>query len=181
MNLDLLKKLVLLANHNNTEGEANSAARKVCRMIEEGGFKFDNDYKAPSSSPFPGAKSWDFWEQIRKEQEESAKRREASRQEEERKEEERKRKEEEARKNESFHYRGPKQYKPYGGGHYGTAYDHIFVDEVDEDFNFKDFYKKEKSNMKGEGILRICVKCGLEVKTFDRGLVFICFACKRKE
>ena len=45
MNLDLLKKLVCLANHNNSEGEANSAARRVCRMIEEANFEFGGETK----------------------------------------------------------------------------------------------------------------------------------------
>lgn len=36
MNLDLLKKLVRLANNNPNDNEANLAARKVCKMIEEG-------------------------------------------------------------------------------------------------------------------------------------------------
>lgn len=40
MNLDLLKKLVRLANNNPNDNEANLAARKVCRMIEEGKFNF---------------------------------------------------------------------------------------------------------------------------------------------
>lgn len=40
MNLELIKKLVKLANNNPNENEANLAARKVCRMIEEGKFEF---------------------------------------------------------------------------------------------------------------------------------------------
>lgn len=40
MNLDLLIKFIRLANHNNADGEANTAARRVCKMLEEDGFKF---------------------------------------------------------------------------------------------------------------------------------------------
>lgn len=39
MDLDILKKLVRLANNNPNEHEANSAARKVCKILEEDGFK----------------------------------------------------------------------------------------------------------------------------------------------
>jgi hypothetical protein len=43
MNLDLLNKLVRLANNNPNDNEANLAARKVCRMIEEGKFNFNSN------------------------------------------------------------------------------------------------------------------------------------------
>lgn len=42
MNLDRLKKLVMLANHNPNDPEANRAARLVCKMIEEADFVFHN-------------------------------------------------------------------------------------------------------------------------------------------
>lgn len=38
MSLDLLKKLVKLANHNPNDNEANSAARRVCLLLEEFNF-----------------------------------------------------------------------------------------------------------------------------------------------
>lgn len=40
MNIDLLIKLVKLANNNPNENEANLAARKVCKLIEESKFNF---------------------------------------------------------------------------------------------------------------------------------------------
>src|SRR5579859_4847245 len=43
MNLDLLTKLVELANNNPNENEANLAARKVCKIIAEGNFNFIDD------------------------------------------------------------------------------------------------------------------------------------------
>lgn len=43
MNLKLLTKLVKLANNNPNENEANLAARKVCKIIEESQFKFVPD------------------------------------------------------------------------------------------------------------------------------------------
>lgn len=42
MDLNLIKKLVRLANKNPNEHEANAAARKVCKLIEEGKFDFGN-------------------------------------------------------------------------------------------------------------------------------------------
>lgn len=43
MNLDLIIKLVKLANNNPNENEANLAARKVCKLIAEGNFKFSSN------------------------------------------------------------------------------------------------------------------------------------------
>jgi len=40
MNLDLLKKLVKLANNNPNDNEANLAARRVCKMLDN--YQFDN-------------------------------------------------------------------------------------------------------------------------------------------
>jgi len=40
MDLKLLEKLVRLANNNPNENEANTAARKVCKLIQEANFKF---------------------------------------------------------------------------------------------------------------------------------------------
>lgn len=40
MNLDLLIKLAKLANNNPNEHEANSAARRACKLIAEGDYKF---------------------------------------------------------------------------------------------------------------------------------------------
>lgn len=39
MNLDLLKKLTRLANNNPNDNEANLAARRVCKMLEESDWK----------------------------------------------------------------------------------------------------------------------------------------------
>lgn len=55
MNLELLKKLVKLANNNPNEHEANSAARRVCKLIEDNEFKFVPDVvKAEVKQPAPG-------------------------------------------------------------------------------------------------------------------------------
>lgn len=39
MNKDLIIKLVKLANNNPNDNEANNAARKVCKLLEEGNFE----------------------------------------------------------------------------------------------------------------------------------------------
>lgn len=46
LNIDLVTKLAKLANNNPNENEANLAARKVCRMLEEADFQF-NDAAQP--------------------------------------------------------------------------------------------------------------------------------------
>lgn len=86
MNLDLLIKLVKLANNNPNENEANLAARKVCKMIAEGKYTFGNSVHKespirthpnqpasnPSSSPFgwegfrPSNAQREYYEQQRK-------------------------------------------------------------------------------------------------------------------
>lgn len=50
MNIELLKKLTRLANNNPNENEANLAARKVCKMLEESDFKLNETQN--SSNPF---------------------------------------------------------------------------------------------------------------------------------
>lgn len=50
MNLDLLTKLVRLANNNPNENEANLAARKVCKMIADAQFKFTDTSKLQSTN-----------------------------------------------------------------------------------------------------------------------------------
>jgi len=50
MNLDLLTKLVRLANNNPNDNEANLAARKVCKMIESANFQFGSKGTAPKTA-----------------------------------------------------------------------------------------------------------------------------------
>lgn len=50
MNLKLLEKLVRLANNNPNENEANLAARRACKLIQEGEFKFSEDKQARTAS-----------------------------------------------------------------------------------------------------------------------------------
>ena len=40
MNFNILIKLLKLANHNNADGEANAAARRVCKMLGEDNYKW---------------------------------------------------------------------------------------------------------------------------------------------
>lgn len=49
MNLELLTKLVKLANNNPNENEANLAARKVCKIIEENKFQFNGNSNKEST------------------------------------------------------------------------------------------------------------------------------------
>lgn len=48
MNLDLIVKLVKLANNNPNENEANLAARKVCTLIAQGNYQFNGVKTAQS-------------------------------------------------------------------------------------------------------------------------------------
>lgn len=55
MNYDLLIKLARLANNNPNDNEANLAARKVCKLIAEGNYKFEKwPIGATYQNPFTG-------------------------------------------------------------------------------------------------------------------------------
>jgi hypothetical protein len=59
MNLNLLKKLTKLANHNPNEHEANSAARRVCKMLEESDWKVIPEIKTAAGKITPDMQgSW---------------------------------------------------------------------------------------------------------------------------
>lgn len=70
LNLDLLTKLVKLANNNPNDNEANLAARKVCQLIEAAGFKFSvtqvvtkppvTTPQNPTPPPYKSADAADF-------------------------------------------------------------------------------------------------------------------------
>lgn len=67
MNLDLLKKLARLANNNPNDNEANLAARRVCKMLEEFTLNFKNSLTIPGEKkiqelkvdPVPKSNTWE--------------------------------------------------------------------------------------------------------------------------
>ena len=73
MNLELLIKLVKLANNNPNDNEANLAARKVCKMIAEANFQFPgNGHRVDARArPFDVG---DIFEQFRRDVEEQTRR-----------------------------------------------------------------------------------------------------------
>lgn len=87
--LDLLKKLTKLANHNPNDHEANSAARRVCKLLEDSNFILGvapitppkapgptpNEYYKPQWSPFD--RTWD--DEIKKANEQTKRKQEAER------------------------------------------------------------------------------------------------------
>jgi hypothetical protein len=59
MNLDLLKKLTRLANNNPNDNEANLAARRVCKILEEGNWSLPSIQSRPNTVP---PRTWnDAW------------------------------------------------------------------------------------------------------------------------
>lgn len=66
MNLELLRKLVKLANNNSNENEANAAARKVCEMLEEDGAIFHSVFEGRSLFYKPSRAQADYIEKLRK-------------------------------------------------------------------------------------------------------------------
>lgn len=61
MNLDLIIKLVKLANNNPNENESNLAARKVCKLIAEGNYKFSIDAPPIPTSVFDWGRDLTNW------------------------------------------------------------------------------------------------------------------------
>jgi hypothetical protein len=53
MNIDLIIKLAKLANNNPNEHEANLAARKVCKLLAEGKYKFNSITLPPNQAKTP--------------------------------------------------------------------------------------------------------------------------------
>lgn len=82
INLDLLKKLTRLANHNPNEHEANSAARRVCQMLEGADFSLGvGEAQPPPRTSQPSPSDWfDVLAQIQREQRESYRQKQKERQ-----------------------------------------------------------------------------------------------------
>lgn len=99
MNLEIVKKLIKLANNNPNEHEANSAARKVCRELD--GYDFNtissppkqetpktwNDVRRSSKPQWKSGESYPFEDWFGKWQEDELKRRENAKKEQKIKEE----------------------------------------------------------------------------------------------
>lgn len=64
MNYKLIEKLAKLANNNPNEHEANMAARKVCKLLAEGNFKF-NESKIISMGTPPSNSSSSIYDNLR--------------------------------------------------------------------------------------------------------------------
>lgn len=64
MNLELIKKLTKLANNNPNDNEANLAARKVCKLLEEGNFSLTQTNTTPTPSNRPQSYGNPFTEDI---------------------------------------------------------------------------------------------------------------------
>jgi len=180
VNLDLLIKLVKLANHNNSEGEANSAARRVCKMIEENNFAFNStrqtpprsfDEETPRESPtgrrYRGG--WDYgfsdmYEEVLRRAREAAAReqkRQADLNEKIRKEREAERK---------------KREEPIYEQHERPRWNWGYNPTPEQE----DFFRRTQwghEQPKNEGTERECTKCQLKVKTFNTKNPFICSIC----
>ena len=182
MNLDLLIKLVKLANNNPSENEANLAARKVCKMIEENKFVFTNTNQTPPSNPYQrppvypnrGYRTdWDYgfsdlYEEVIRRQRENAERARK-----EREDREKRRKEEEERK------KNEPKYETHERPRWNWGYN-----PTEEQ---KDFFNKGRRKYsweeppKNEGVERECTKCNLKVKTFNTKSPFVCSICLLNE
>lgn len=65
MNYELIIKLAKLANNNPNDNEANSAARKVCKLIAEGNYNFGTTTKQPTQQTNPQRPpTMDYWEEF---------------------------------------------------------------------------------------------------------------------
>lgn len=64
MNIELLKKLVKLANNNPNDHEANSAARRACKLIEKSKFNFNDDIKSSTKFYEESQSAQDMWDML---------------------------------------------------------------------------------------------------------------------
>lgn len=188
MNLNLIIKLAKLANENPNENEANLAARKVCSLIKQGDYKFNEDSKqsntkstSNSSSPY-----YDPFEWIRKQYEDnmrygswegfgSNEKKERSnpnaRSYSETSSEYKNRTEYKPKDKYKWYYTNEKQEEYYNG----TKYDYIAWDDLEDDKG--EPHRKKKDNP--DRLLK-CKICGKQRLTAFVGLesMYECFTCQ---
>lgn len=156
MNIELLIKLCRLANNNPNENEANSAARRACKLIEEGEYKFSDEpvinNKRESWSGFsnpPRQNSWDFYEEYVRQAQRAQQARE----------------EEEVKKQNEEHAKRARR-----------AWDYIYVDKDEFPFAQK---SKSRYETKYKHTV-ICNRCNLESKAEKPYDHWTCRMCRDK-
>ena len=163
MNLELLKKLVRLANNNPNDNEANLAARKVCKMIEEAQFKFTT-YESPPTRPIykdtnPNYRRYGGWHGFDRSAWDAFYQRYTNQNSEETP------KEKEAKAKE----------RSYDSETYTYSY---YDEEKHFDWEWFDRQARKKQKFDQE---RVCSKCGLRVRTFKKETPFVCGICVIQE
>lgn len=127
MNYDLIIKLAKLANNNPNENEANSAARKVCKLLAEGNFNFTNNTTSPPKQPpftnsnrpyTPPQNFWDLFNRVNQERKQK---------EQQHYEQEQRRRQEEQRQRTEQYYRPPPRTAGFEWNFYDFDFDFGFT------------------------------------------------------
>jgi len=172
MNLDLLIKLVKLANNNPNENEANLAARKVCKIIEEGKYQFNNkqpeqpkqpQYQAasnPTGNPFEDFLRYygRYGSPFDRHGQDFA--------------------QEQAKRDEQFRRENVEFKQKQADAQAKEAYKTYYYDEGPQPFTQQDF-KNVQDRQNKPKTKRTCSECGRDVLTTDTSAIyFICNACR---
>jgi len=190
--LDIIRKLIELACNNNSENEANSAARTVCKMIKNDEFKLLNSHSGhppirpvpPRRSPFESDFSDPFvnmYEEIRNRARQAAER-ERKRQEDLleklRKEREKREKEEKEKKEPKFTQKEEPRQWNWGYNPSEAQEDFFRGRAYTRSWDFETNFRPEGPE-KRQSKERVCSKCGLSVKTFRlKDEPYICGVCQ---
>lgn len=156
MNLDLLKKLTRLANNNPNDNEANLAARRVCKMLEEGDWSLATTKTAQAKvnvASNPNTQSGDW---IKKKYERN------------------KQKEDDDVTKDLWEFIRKMGLDPnmsYGGARGSGKYSDPFYVEFDESTKSASYSKDEKKTLE-------CSRCHKIVETKYVGNLFICNTCQ---
>jgi hypothetical protein len=208
VNFDLLLKLVKLANHNNTEGEANAAARKVCKMLSENNYQWlegvvrsnggnQQQYKGASYDPFEdlfrhvynrtgrGPRNTGDWTNPPNYETAEQQRARESRQEQARRDQEAREREQRDRDQRSRTY--------WSGFDWGESREERQAREARERAEWKkqeerrtnSYYTWTGGERGNKGFkkeyketVRNCTQCGMSKMTTDEATPYVCAACK---
>lgn len=158
-----------LANNNPNDNEANSAARRVCRMIEEGKFIFSETKTAQDkvnvpNDPAKNAAPWarhpaETWNDVKRSEEPE--------------------------------FRSSRPTPPFTGGNRGFNAYKSWMGEDWMNEIFKNLHNVPPSppynrpprspDFSGDKKMRCCSRCGLEKETGYIGNLFVCSDCQWKE
>ncbi len=180
MNIDLLKKLTRLANNNPNDNEANLAARKVCKMLEEGNWSLNNTPPPPPKAPFrPTYEESIFNEMFRRAREDAERYRKQEEQyNRDQAEQDRKRREAQKERETPFREKGP---FTGTGSWFNARHDYWDPVKVKENPFTGEGGPKSNAYTKKEKRPLECTRCHKKQETGYVGNLYVCTTCVWEE